>query len=75
MNTQSQNTLKILQLLLRCGMVCGEELKVVLEMMPAVPESRSVAAEKHGMARRQRRQAPDPPPRQNTPALEFDPGL
>ena len=29
---------RILQLLLRCGMVCQEELNVVLEMMQAVPE-------------------------------------
>jgi hypothetical protein len=37
-NTQPKNILKILQLLLRCGMVCQEELNVVLEMMPAVPD-------------------------------------
>ena len=37
MNTPPQNALKILQLLLRCGMICREELNVVLEMMPAIP--------------------------------------
>ena len=34
MNTHPNSSLKILQLLLRCGMVCQEELKVVIEMMP-----------------------------------------
>jgi hypothetical protein len=42
---QPQNALKILQLLLRCGMVCREELNVVLEMMEADPGSREIAAE------------------------------
>lgn len=28
------STLKILQLLLRCGMICREELDIVLEMIP-----------------------------------------
>jgi len=45
-NVQSKNALKILHLLLRCGMVCREELNVVLEMMPAVPDGRSGDAEK-----------------------------
>ena len=40
MNTHPKNALKVLQLLLRCGMVCREELNVVLEMIPAVPEGR-----------------------------------
>ena len=34
MNTHPNSAVEILQLLLRCGMVCQEELKVVLEMMP-----------------------------------------
>lgn len=39
MNTKTATVGRILQLLLRCGMVCQEELNVVLEMMQAVPES------------------------------------
>ncbi len=43
MTNYSNTALKILQLLLRCGMVCREELNVVLEMMPAIPDSRTDA--------------------------------
>ena len=42
---QPQNALKILKLLLRCGMVCREELDVVLEMVEADPDSRETAVE------------------------------
>ena len=38
MNTHPKNALKVLQLLLRCGMVCREELNVVLEMIPTLPD-------------------------------------
>ena len=38
MNTHPENALKVLQLLLRCGMVCREELNVVLEMIPTLPD-------------------------------------
>jgi len=34
LNTHPNSAVEILQLLLRCGMVCQEELNVVLEMMP-----------------------------------------
>lgn len=34
MNTYPNSAVEVLQLLLRCGMVCQEELNVVLEMMP-----------------------------------------
>lgn len=39
MNTHPKNALKVLQLLLRCGMVGREELNVVLEMMSTLPDS------------------------------------
>jgi hypothetical protein len=42
---RQQNALKILKLLLRCGMVCREELDVVLEMVEADPDSRETAVE------------------------------
>ena len=45
MNMRQQNALKILKLLLRCGMVCREELDVVLEMVEADPDSRETAVE------------------------------
>ena len=38
MNTHPKNVLKVLRLLLHCGMICREELNVVLEMMPASPD-------------------------------------
>jgi hypothetical protein len=77
-DTHSKNTLKILQLLLRCGMVCREELNVVLEMMPAVPAGRIDATEERaGAAAQQRkaergRAAATPESLQKIPALEFD---
>ena len=37
MYTKTAAVRRILQLLLRCGMVCQEELSVVLEMMQAEP--------------------------------------
>ena len=46
-NTPPPNALKVLQLLLRCGMVCREELNVVLEMMPAVPDGGVGDREEH----------------------------
>jgi len=68
-NTHPQNALKILQLLLRCGMVCQEELNVVLEMIPAFPDSRTVAVREpppqHG-------KAPESQARQETLIPEFD---
>ena len=42
MNTQPDTALKTLQLLLRCGMVCREELNIVLETMADVPPRRTV---------------------------------
>jgi uncharacterized membrane protein YgcG len=45
-NTQPAPVGKILQLLLRCGMVCQEELNVVLEMMQAVQEPCSMPSQK-----------------------------
>ena len=41
MNKQSDTALKMLQLLLRCGMVCREELNIVLETMASVPARRT----------------------------------
>jgi hypothetical protein len=46
-NTHPKNAFKILQLLLRCGMVCREELNVVLEMMPAIPDDGAVTVKEH----------------------------
>lgn len=69
MNTHPNTALKILQLLLRCGMVCREELNVVLEMMPPIPDSRAVATNKFGDAAPQRREEPEPQPRKNTLSL------
>jgi len=68
-NTHPDTALKILQLLLRCGMVCQEELNVVLEMMPAIPDSRAVAMNELGDATPQHRQAPQPQSQQNTLSL------
>jgi hypothetical protein len=42
--------MKILQLLLRCGMICREELSVVLELMPDLPERRKLAVQESGDA-------------------------
>jgi hypothetical protein len=64
-NTHPDTALNILQLLLRCGMVCREELNVVLEMMPAIPDSRTVAMNQLGDATPQHRQAPQPQSQQN----------
>lgn len=50
MNTHPKNSLKILQLLLRCGMVCREELNVVLEMMPAISDGRAVMVKERSFA-------------------------
>ena len=69
MNTQPDTALNILQLLLRCGMVCREELNVVLEMMPAIPDSRAVAMNQLGDAAPQHRQAAQPQSQQNTLSL------
>ena len=69
MNTHSRNTLKILQLLLRCGMICQEEMNVVLEMMQAVPERKTVGVHR---STPQRTEAPPVKPRQKALILEFD---
>jgi hypothetical protein len=58
-NTHPKNALKILQLLLRCGMICREDLNVVLEMM----RPREAAPHRAEGAPQSRRQ---------TPTLEFD---
>jgi hypothetical protein len=42
MSKKSDTTLRILQLLLRCGMICQEELDIVLEMMVTAQGSRKV---------------------------------
>jgi hypothetical protein len=42
------NTVKILQLLLRCGMICREELNVVMELMPSGPDSRLSTVKEQG---------------------------
>lgn len=59
MNTHPQNALRILQLLLRCGMVCQEELNVVLEMMPPVSDGPAFAVPGGSDAAGQRREAPE----------------
>ena len=69
MNTHSRNTLKILQLLLRCGMICQEELNVVLEMMQAVPERKTMAV---GRLTPQCTEASSSKSRQKALILEFD---
>jgi hypothetical protein len=68
-NTYPQNALKILQLLLRCGMVCQEELNVVLEMIQAVPDRQTVAVKRSTL---RRREASESQTRQNTLIPEFD---
>ena len=78
MNTHPENALKVLQLLLRCGMVCREELNVVLEMMPALPDGRIGDREERAAAVRQRgeeaphRKSAAPRSRQQTLTLEID---
>jgi hypothetical protein len=47
---ESTNTVKILQLLLRCGMICREELNVVLELMNPGPDPVLSAAKEKGEA-------------------------
>jgi hypothetical protein len=44
------NEWKILQLLLRCGMICREEMNVVLELLPPGPDHRISAAKENGEA-------------------------
>ena len=72
MNTHPQNALKVLQLLLRCGMVCREELNVILEMMPAVPGERTGDGEEDPGTEMPRGQEYTPQSCQKTLALEFD---
>jgi hypothetical protein len=64
MNTQPDTALKTLQLLLQCGMVCREELNVVLEMLP----KEKAATSQHPAASNEQ-------PRQNALILEFDSGV
>ena len=71
MNTHPNSAVEILQLLLRCGMVCQEELKVVLEMMQN-PGMQEAAAQEPGFAAAPRRQAWKPSSRQNTPIFDCD---
>ncbi len=64
MSKRSDTALRILQLLLRCGMICQEELDIVLEMMATAQANRRsipLPAE-----------APDPRSRQSALAFEFD---
>ena len=72
MNTHPQNALRILQLLLRCGMVCQEELNVVLDMMPPDSDNPAIAVPVRSEATGQRREAPEAHPRQNALILDFD---
>jgi hypothetical protein len=53
MSNRPDTALKILQLLLRCGMVCQEELNIVLDAMAAGPgdETRLRKARDHRTAR------------------------
>lgn len=60
MNTHPNSTLKVLQLLLHCGMVCREELNVVLEMMPAAAARRTGAGEERSGAATQLPEAASP---------------
>ena len=41
MSNRSDTALRILQLLLRCGMICQEELDIVLEIMVTSQENRN----------------------------------
>ena len=77
MTTQPNASLKILQLLLHCGMVCQEELKLVLEMIPTEAESRTVAVQESAEEPSQEpsqepKETSGPQSRQNTLILEFD---
>jgi hypothetical protein len=72
-NTHPTNALKILELLLRCGMVCREELNVVLEMIPAVPDRRAAALHGQGNEVAKSREASGQRTQQNTLILQFDP--
>lgn len=78
MNTHPKNALKVLQLLLRCGMVCREELNVVLEMIPTIPEGRIGDREEcAGTVTQRGEEAPSREtealqPNQKTLTLEFD---
>ena len=42
MNKRSETALRILQLLLRCGMICQEELEIVLETMATAQGNKKV---------------------------------
>jgi hypothetical protein len=55
------NTSKILELLLRCGMISREELNVVLELMSERFDRRALVV-----------QEPESKPRQDVLILEFD---
>ena len=44
MSKRSDTALRILQLLLRCGMICQEELDIVLEMMATAQTNRKAGA-------------------------------
>jgi hypothetical protein len=68
-NTHPKNAFKILQLLLRCGMVGREELNMVLEMMPAISDDRAVTVKERGFAATGSIGVTTP---QNTEILEFD---
>jgi hypothetical protein len=68
-NTQSNTAFKILQLLLRCGMVCQEELNVVLEMMPVIPPNQTEPMQKPIPLRRNQS---EPQYRQKASVLELD---
>ena len=78
MNTHPKNALKVLQLLLRCGMVCREELNVVLEMIPALPDGRMGDREERAGTVTQRgeeaprQEAGTPRSGQKTLTVEFD---
>ena len=72
MNTHPKNALKVLQLLLRCGMVCREELNVVLEMIPAVPEGRLGAMDERAGTVTQYGETGALQSRQKTLTIEFD---
>ena len=64
MSKRSDTALRVLQLLLRCGMICQEELDIVLEMMAtAQANRRSVALST---------EAPDSQSRQSTLVFEFN---
>jgi len=64
MSKRPDTALRILQLLLRCGMICQEELDIVLEMMAAAQGNRKAV--------RLTTEAPGPRSRQSTLVFEFD---